>query len=92
MLKDELGRVRAAAEGAAGLAFAITIMAVTGYFMGSGPLGAAGYGFYTAGIMEQLAEVLEVPVDHLRRGEYLLTVEARHGNETARRDARFTVD
>ncbi len=34
---------------------------------------------------------LEVPVARLSPGPYLLTVEARHGNETARRDVRFEV-
>ena len=34
---------------------------------------------------------VEVPVDRLSPGQYVLGVEARHGNETARRDVRFTV-
>jgi hypothetical protein len=34
---------------------------------------------------------LDVPIERLRSGAYLLSVEARHGNETARREARFTV-
>jgi VWFA-related protein len=33
----------------------------------------------------------EVPVDRLAAGPYLLTVEARRGAATARRDARFTM-
>lgn len=34
---------------------------------------------------------IDVPVDRLAPGPYVLSVEARHGNETARRDVRFTV-
>jgi VWFA-related protein len=34
---------------------------------------------------------VDVPVDRLPPGQYVLGVEARHGNETARRDVRFTV-
>ncbi len=34
---------------------------------------------------------VDVPVDRLAPGQYVLGVEARHGNETARRDVRFTV-
>jgi VWFA-related protein len=34
---------------------------------------------------------VDVPVDRLAPGSYVLGVEARHGNETARRDVRFTV-
>lgn len=34
---------------------------------------------------------VDLPVSRLAAGEYLLTVEARVGNETARRDARFQV-
>jgi VWFA-related protein len=34
---------------------------------------------------------VEVPVHRLTPGQYVLGVEARHGNETARRDVRFTV-
>jgi hypothetical protein len=34
---------------------------------------------------------VDLPVARLAAGEYLLSVEARHGNETARRQARFTV-
>jgi VWFA-related protein len=34
---------------------------------------------------------VDVPVDRLGPGQYVLGVEARHGNETARRDVRFTV-
>jgi VWFA-related protein len=33
----------------------------------------------------------ELPLSRLRSGEYLLTVHARFGNETARRDVRFSV-
>jgi hypothetical protein len=32
---------------------------------------------------------VDVPTDRLRAGEYVLTIQARHGNEIARRDARF---
>jgi VWFA-related protein len=35
---------------------------------------------------------VDVPMAQLRRGAYVLTVEARHGNDTARRDARFSVE
>jgi VWFA-related protein len=35
---------------------------------------------------------LDLPVDRLDPGAYLLTLEARHGNETATRDVRFTVE
>jgi len=34
---------------------------------------------------------LDVPTDRLPAGAYLLSIEARHGNETARRDARFSL-
>jgi VWFA-related protein len=34
---------------------------------------------------------VDVPVDRLAPGHYVLGVEARHGNETARRDVRFSV-
>lgn len=34
---------------------------------------------------------LDMPTERLRSGAYLLSVEARHGNEIARREARFTV-
>jgi hypothetical protein len=34
---------------------------------------------------------LEVPLSRLQPGEHLLTVSARHGSATARRDARFRV-
>lgn len=34
---------------------------------------------------------VDVPVARLAPGAYVLGVEARHGNETARRDVRFTV-
>jgi hypothetical protein len=34
---------------------------------------------------------VDVPVDRLGPGQYVLGVEARHGNETARRDVRFSV-
>ena len=34
---------------------------------------------------------VELPLDTLPPGEYVLGVEARHGNETARRDTRFSV-
>jgi hypothetical protein len=34
---------------------------------------------------------VDVPVERLTTGEYLLSVEARVGNETARRNARFQV-
>jgi VWFA-related protein len=34
---------------------------------------------------------VDVPVDRLTSGQYVLGIEARHGNETARRDVRFTV-
>jgi hypothetical protein len=35
---------------------------------------------------------LEVPIERLQPGPYLLSVETRHGNETARRDVRFEVE
>ncbi|MEO8483309.1 MAG: VWA domain-containing protein [Acidobacteriota bacterium] len=34
---------------------------------------------------------LDVPTDRLPSGAYLLSIEARHGNETARREARFSL-
>jgi hypothetical protein len=34
---------------------------------------------------------LDVPTARLQAGAYLLTVEARHGNESARRETRFTI-
>lgn len=34
---------------------------------------------------------VDVPVGQLAPGSYVLGIEARHGNETARRDVRFTV-
>lgn len=34
---------------------------------------------------------VELPIESLARGAYLLSIEARHGNETARRDARFVI-
>lgn len=34
---------------------------------------------------------VELPLDTLSPGDYVLGVEARHGNETARRDTRFSV-
>jgi len=34
---------------------------------------------------------VDLPVDRLAPGEYVLGVEARHGNDSARRDVRFTV-
>jgi hypothetical protein len=46
-LTGELKRSRAAADGALGFAFAVLIMAVTGYFIGGGAaLAASGYGYY----------------------------------------------
>jgi VWFA-related protein len=33
-----------------------------------------------------------LPMSRLSPGEYLLTIQARHGNESARRDARFTIE
>ena len=34
---------------------------------------------------------VDLPMDRLGPGAYVLGIEARHGNETARRDVRFTV-
>jgi len=34
---------------------------------------------------------VDVPIDRLEPGAYLLTIEVRHGNATAGRDARFSV-
>jgi hypothetical protein len=34
---------------------------------------------------------VELPVARLRPGEYVLTIEARHGNERAERQTRFVV-
>jgi hypothetical protein len=34
---------------------------------------------------------LDVPTARLRPGAYLLSIDARHGNETARRDASFGI-
>ena len=34
---------------------------------------------------------LELPLERLERGEYLLTIEATQGQNTARRGVRFTV-
>lgn len=44
------------------------------------------------GATRALDFLVTVPTERLRPGPYVLSVEARHGNETARRDTRFAME